>query len=381
MSLFPSPLRRLSGATPEAFDRLMAAGAFAGTGTRGRARFVVLSRALYRFRHFDLRAVRPSERAQALKLQLSAWSPFEFSEYLVGLQGPDALVFAWEREPVSKALQEQGWGSGRSICPEGLLRVPGEDGVRLQACLDGWEGQVWKERRLLQSQWWPSPPDQSSWQMFLRTRAAQDWRDSLPTIVTVPWSLHPWVTCRSLERLENSFHGFERRLTLLVCSVIAAVAGMQSHSLANAYMAWSTAQSEREVLKERTSGALELRTEALVLSSASNLVARAMQGPQPLQVMAQLASALPEKGVVLQQLALDSGKLRIVMLLSPEVQRSAIVRQMQAGGYFLDVQESRETLPGGAVAFDLRLPVPADGVPPVPAQRASGPGGPGGAGS
>ena len=116
-----------------------------------------------------------------------------------------------------------------------------------------------------------------------------------------------------------------------------------------------------------------VRAEALALADRSNLLARAMVGPQPLGIMAQLATALPERGVLLQQLQIEPGRVRVVLTLSPEVPRAVLVRQIQAGGYFTSVREGSDVLPGGAVAFELGLATkPQDSGAPAASQPASG---------
>jgi hypothetical protein len=373
---FHFPLRHPRIESPEGFDRLTLRGPIAGA--RGIARApIVLSRALYRVRLFDLSAVRPVERLQALRLQLAAWSPFENAEYLVGMHGSEALVFGWDQEPIARSLGAQGWAAGgRQLCPETLLRVPVSSGLRVQACLDGWEGQVWKGGLLMHSQWWPVRPDEGDWRSFLRTRVAQEWRDQAAPSQPVPWTSRPWLSCRSPDELDLRSKGPERTIGWAVVCGLAIAAGFQFHGLTRAYAAWSSAQDERDALKQQAAAGLELRAKALDLASRANMVGQALRGVEPLEVMAQLAAALPDKGVTVQQLTVDPSQVRVVLQLAADLPRSVIVRQIQAGGYFLDVRESRDVLPAGAVAFEFRLPFgrSSDGGS-EPSSMASGPGG------
>ena len=349
-------LRQPQTQSPADSDRLTLQGSVAGGGGSARGH-IVLSRPLYRLRHFDLSSVRPAERAEALRLQVAAWAPFDEPECLAGVRGSEAIVFAWDREAISRSLVAQGWAAGgRPLCPETLLRVPASSGLRLQECLDGWEGQVWKSGFLLHSQWWPAPPSDYEWRAFLRARVAQEWRDQAEPATHVLWSSRPWLRCTSLDQLDLGVKGAERMMGWALACGLALAAGVQFHGLARAYAARSSAQDQQEALKERTATSIELRTKALDLAGRANVVAHALKGVEPLEVMAQLATALPDKGATLQQLTIDSSSARVVLQLAADLPRSAIVRQIQAGGYFLDVRESRDVLPAGAVAFEFRLP-------------------------
>ncbi len=54
------------------------------------------------------------------------------------------------------------------VIPETLARTGGENGARLIRCIDGFEGQVWRESALIASRWWPNPPTDREWQHFMR---------------------------------------------------------------------------------------------------------------------------------------------------------------------------------------------------------------------
>ena len=67
----------------------------------------VLSRPLYRFHTFDLTPVPAKNRTQALRLELAQWTPFANSDYYIGWQGHQALVWGWDADKVKLAIEAQ----------------------------------------------------------------------------------------------------------------------------------------------------------------------------------------------------------------------------------------------------------------------------------
>jgi len=129
----------------------------------------VLSRPLYRFRRFDLKHISKAQRTQALRLQIRQWSPYAGPGQYVVWGQDHALVWAWDADRLEAdlAAQELKPKSTRVI-PESLLHPPLLSGLRLVACLDGVEGQLWQEQRPVHSRWWPETPSATEWLNFQR---------------------------------------------------------------------------------------------------------------------------------------------------------------------------------------------------------------------
>ena len=56
--------------------------------------------------------------------------------------------------------------AGRKIV-ETMIRVPMKIGARLVSCVEGYEGQIWREYELIASRWWSAPPLSQDWNNFI----------------------------------------------------------------------------------------------------------------------------------------------------------------------------------------------------------------------
>ncbi len=77
-----------------------------------------------------------------------------------------------------------GSDKGTIWIPESFLKEPGADGPRLVSCKQGYEGQVWMDRTLISTRWWPEPPDLVAWQAFIE---GTDASAGLPVTASVNW--------------------------------------------------------------------------------------------------------------------------------------------------------------------------------------------------
>src|SRR5258708_6074462 len=134
-------------------------------------RQVAISRALTPYKRLSLpQGVPGDKRIDALRLQALEWSPYGRTDMMFDLSEEGAGVWIWDRDRTEGLLS----GAGRDtsqvrLIPETALRRPLADGTRLVACLDGVEGQVWRNRSLMASRWWPSLPAAVEWQRFQRS--------------------------------------------------------------------------------------------------------------------------------------------------------------------------------------------------------------------
>jgi len=340
---------------PEGFDLIRLSGVEAGAGRQAGRRPLLLSRGLYRQKTFDLSRLRAADRMQSLRLQVLAWAPFDGAAYLVGLDGPSALVFAWDARALKALLESAQADTARAVVPEGLHRATLQEGIRLHACLDGYEAQAWRAGRLMDSRWWPQVPEAASWATFTRAQGLAAPGTVAPDLLATPWTRRPWTTTVSLERLGQMGPRWEYWLGLGALCTLAAWGGHEGHRWYAAQQLLQQARAQAGELAERAAPQMKARDEALVLADRANRLAQALTAPAPLEVLEQLALGLPARGVTLQELVLEGRNLRISLLLGPEVQRAAVVQQLRASGYFAEVVEARDQAAGGAVTFELKL--------------------------
>jgi hypothetical protein len=355
---------------PEQLNRVTRAGRFGSSGQsalRSRSADVV-SRGLCRVKAFALASVAAGQREVVLRNLLMAWAPFANPEYRVVMRGEQALAFAWDRSGTG--------GEARSgAVPETLMQQPlAQSGVRLVAGLDGHEGQVWHDGWLLASRWWPAAPEPADWQLFVRSLPAfaQDVPSQPPAPVPAVWQSRPWATAKPLEDLGRGHTQLERLATLAVAVCVTAMGA----GLAKQF--WTVLQ-DREVLQTQADQArlaamplLAARDRALALREGSDALLRELTAVQPLEVLDHLARALPSTGVLLKDFELTGLKLRLGLELTGDVPRSTIIKTLQAGGWFTEVVEQRESPGKPWAAFDITLASPAPPTRTVAAPPASG---------
>ena len=131
----------------------------------------VLSRALCSFARVRLTDNNAKARAAA-KLSVAFRQGYEDPHTRLAKDASDPLragVWSWDggfifgHDTVAKTAR---------IIPETLARVPFDHGARLIRCIDGFEGQVWRDGALIASRWWLNQPMARDWQHFLRAAQA-----------------------------------------------------------------------------------------------------------------------------------------------------------------------------------------------------------------
>ncbi|MDX2225454.1 MAG: hypothetical protein SFV21_22060 [Rhodospirillaceae bacterium] len=171
----------------------------AGPGTRI---IWVVSRALLKHETFTVPAnLSVAQRRATLTLMIRRWAPFQAAGHAVSWAGPQACVYAWDEDKVAAAIAAAGLDRAKcTIVPETFLRAPAADGVRLVACIDGVEGQVWSNAMLLATRWWARPPSAAEWSGFIRVARLGPVRADLgrPDVSNVAFMDAPWALRRDL---------------------------------------------------------------------------------------------------------------------------------------------------------------------------------------
>lgn len=334
-----------------------------------RGQCLLLSRALYRVKRFDLGDVPAAERRAVLRNLLLAWNPFDSSDYRVVQLAGQALAFAWDAQQLSDWLSncpQPTVAASWSILPEGLFRHPLQgQGLRLLPCLEGHEMQQWRDGMMQASRWWPQPPDASEQVAFLRALPSAE-VESGPNPSEVPWLDRPWAEALSLEALASNWSRLEQLTVGASLVGLAALSGAQITELVGAYQARDAVSAELDRAKLAAGPVLSARDRALDQARELDGLSRQLSGVQPIEVMLHLSKLLPQRGALLKELELNGNKLRLGLELAADVQRSAVVKDLQAGGWFTAVTEVRESAGRNWVSFEMTLSgllPPADAKP------------------
>lgn len=301
----------------------------------------MLSRPFYRFCRFDLKSVPKPQRVQALELQIRQWTPFANTGRYLVWQGEDALIWAWDADRLGADIATQNLSSNRvEILPESLLHPPLADGLRLAACLDGVEGQLWQDGFLVHSRWWPAVPTEAEWLNFQRDagNSAQQQSTVVPPPARQNWLLQPWarnVPAGSGGAWTASYE------TWLVGAGVLILAGMTSWygiQLAKTRQALELRNSELKAAETIARPIFEARQRALDAQVRIELLQKAGLYPDQLAVMATLATLLPRNTATLTEWDYRDDKLKISVSSPSKLSSSVLIGALLDSGWFGDVR-------------------------------------------
>ena len=316
-----------------------------------------LARSLYRVRCFDLAAVPPAERRAALRHLAIAWAPFDEADYRLAQSNDRGWVWAWSRRQVEDLLSEAGAESSAEILPEGLFRpAMDSDGLRMIRCVDGVELEVWRRGDLALSRWWSQAPDAAEWDVLLRGAPSVLALPRLPPDLSeVRWLSRPQLDSHPLDSTGARWSRWEGAVLVPVVLLLAVLTGRQAGAMFNVHRSIAAKESEINRVRKEAQPVLQARDRALLALTKLQSLAVELDSPKPIEVLAHLARVLPTKGVALRDLELNGLTLRLGLALDPEIQRSAVVKDLQSGGWLHDVRELGDAPGRGWVNFEMQL--------------------------
>lgn len=341
----------------------------------GRGELQCLARALCRFRWVPYDGVPPADRRAFVRLQLVAWSPFVESGYAVVSGAEGAMVFAWDQQAFAQRALAAGLPPQPGlILPETLLRPAHEEGVVLQACSTGVEGQVWRGRQLVASRWWPEAPDPSAWLNFQRSAGVAPGAqfEQPPPIDpdgTQPLLDAPWAPVQTLSAMEE--HARLRQHA--IAAVLLAAFLLPTLWLLHAN--WVFAQevdaleAEKAQLAAQAQPVLTARSQALAAMAQVDTLVTVVAHPDALSVLGHVSIRLPGDGNRVRNLELDGRRLRLVLAVPATTPHIAYVRSLEGGGWLQDVREDTQDAAPGTVT--LSAEIRGDHPPPAAASVAA----------
>lgn len=340
LAAFFLPTRRLTGIDlgPDLPGSVIQQG-----GALGGQQWVV-PRARCQYRRADMSAVPPRQRASAARLAATRYQP-----------SPDSVVYiAWCRGVAhlwiwTSPLPEVASGDQRWI-PESLLRAPPEsDGPRLLALVSGFEGQLWEDRQLVQSQWWPAPPDADAWQRFLRAGGVDSAAAATPVAEDLPWS-DAWGEGRR-EWLPGSLAARERLAWLVLGAVFATALGWQLAGLARWTLASTSLATELDRTRTQMAPVLAARERAEAAQAEAERLRGLQSGASDYELVSRVVAAQPE-GIRLQGWKRESGNLQVLLVGGDSDPRKYVAAYADQP----DLAEVSATPSGSAMHLTFKLP-------------------------
>ncbi len=142
----------------------------------------------YQCMEFD--SVPRALRANLLLQRVRQLSPFNNPATWHVSEGNNAQVWFWDAERVIRMHHEQDLPT-LSVVPEIMLYPPLDNGLRVQACIDGWELQYWSAKLLRHSRWFAQKPDARAQADFVRVCGAtedEQWSEASSELLSKPWN-------------------------------------------------------------------------------------------------------------------------------------------------------------------------------------------------
>lgn len=301
----------------------------------------MLSRPLYRYVRFDLKSVPKHQRLQALALQVRQWSPFARTGWYQLWDQDVALVWGWDAERVEAAiLANKLVPKSTSIVPETLLHQRQEQGAYLVSCMEGVEGQVWRNRSLIGSRWWPEPPGTDEWVNFQRDAGGppESQVSKVPAVRHLNLEEAPWS--KSVAQEGAAVHGekIEAWLVPAIALCLFSATIWQGAQWIKLQSAIEDAGVELETLNQQTGPILKARGDALEALGRINLLQAIDPYPDQITLMAKVAEALPKEGPTLKEWEFQNGKMKIQIASPNKMLSSDYIKLFQSLGVFRNVQ-------------------------------------------
>ncbi len=301
----------------------------------------VLARPLYRFARFEMPTVPRAQRGPALELQIRQWAPYARAGSYVAWEGDDALVWTWDRARVEAAMAESGVKGELPVVPETLLAPRGSNDVQLVQCLEGCEGQVWRDGQLVASRWWPAMPTAPEWRNFQKDAGVppEEQRADVAQPSVHAWVDRPWARSGSLAGIATSAAKRERWLVPVTALCLLAATAWYGAQWLKLDGAIAERRAALDALNRKAEPILAARGEALqALDRITALQSALDRYPDQLTLMSRVAQAVTNDGSFLRQWDFANGKLKLEVSSARDVQTRDWVSRFESLGAFRNVQ-------------------------------------------
>jgi hypothetical protein len=306
--------------------------------------FWVVSRKAVRQSVFTFAADIPENKRNAvLRVQVRRWAPFPQVKYVAQWSANKASVYAWNDEEVKRTIAEAGLSERRCIVyPETFIRAPQQNGVRLIAAIEGFEGQVWQQGFLAFSRWWPKTPSQLEWDMFLRSAGLplDQYGGRVPDISPSEFLEGPWL--KKDGHLGAAWSALdEPRYAAAAALLIAGPFIYFTAEYATLAVAKVGVENQVETLSVETQGLRKLRAEAIAnLDEIEDYLSLEVY-PNHYETMVVGVSLLQNLNIKIAEWTYDVGTLSMTLRSQNELDPTHLITTFEKSGAFTNVSASR----------------------------------------
>lgn len=309
-------------------------------GAKKRSEWVI-SRSLCYYQLFSLEEIPNNRREDVLDLKIKQWAPFqEYGNYSVW-QGKQVQVWIWDKEQQENLLTETGIKKVTTM-PETVLRShPTTDTIQLIQCIEGVEGQIWKDGLLKASRWWAEMPNEKEWELFQRNHSLPI-SESLPPLPLEEDLLkRPWGKPK---RHSNRNQHQERIMVILGATIFTALLTWQTISVWKWQQAIDNLQIQIEVLNKKIAPILVNRNQAIIEKKRCEQLLALAPHPSQLELMTEVLEKLPSKNkkTALIGWFYQKGELRLTVETS-QLDPTFYVKTFQKNPLFKEVNVKKGT--------------------------------------
>jgi len=326
----------------------------------GRQHLCLVPREKCSFRRIKI-AGKHKKALQAAEFRVRQQSDSNENQFIIVPDASGARAGVWGFE-----TREQ--HKGRYI-PESLALTSFDSGVRLITLMQGFEGQIWDEGRLVGSRWWAQKPDPKKWAAFLHSVQGESEIDfqSMPEAQTLPYRTDFPRFKINKARLADIF------APVKLGGIIALGLGCWFLFISGQYFKYQLAM-------KRTTNDIESLSSftAQISSERRRAIANRRQAEKYnvighsgafLLGLGDLTSVLDGKGLLIERMTMNSNELEIRLRSSDNIDIPVLVTQLEAKRSLSNVNIGIGV--GGVVVLTADLIAPFD-YSVVPASTVSG---------
>ena len=295
---------------------------------------LIISRELCHFETMPTTAGGQSfRRYEAAKLSAKARTP---------IQNP-AFYFDWGQDQIgiwswSKSLTEGLTDFEGEVLPETVLHPPLDNGARLVATIDGFEGQVWRNRQLIASRWWPRRPEASEWTGFLRASRVFEASADIPAPLDPVEFLDRPVNAQPYTALLDRLRAINwRDMTALALVFVVVPSLFFFGQWAHLSLTKQSLTAEVASLSEQTAEISAARQSAQNASNELTAYAASLNRNHPAALLASVSEELAQFSIRLEAFEQTDNRLTLNLRTNDGFAPEALVRAMESNAQLNNV--------------------------------------------